>query len=484
MGMKEELVQIVGEESVITDSESLESFGADLSSVPGEAPDFIVKPRNLDDVQKVIILANEKGFSLVPCSSQGERFKGDTVPAVLGAVIVDLSEMKSIIRVDKRNKVAMVEPGVTFGELQDAAGKEGLRLEMPLAPRSTKSVVASLLDREPTTGPKYNWDAIDPLCCLELIFGTGEMFRTGNAAGPGTIEEQWAAGQAQKMPMGPAQMDIARLIQGSQGTLGIATWATIKLELMPTLKKAFFIAGDDLNKLMDFAYKILWRKIPDMCLILNGVNLAAICGKGSANMTSWVLVYSISGLEHFPEERINYMEKDLAEIAETCGVTPTQNVGGISADRAVDVIGKPSDEPFWKLRPKGACHDLFFLTTLDRTPQFIKAVNDKAAEHDYPTKNVGVYIQPIRHGSGCHIEFNLMYDAKNSEETQKVQALFDSASRTCVEMGGFFSRPYGPWAKMAYEKCPDTVSALRKVKNIFDPNGILNPGKLCFETGA
>ena len=388
--------------------------------------------------------------------------------------------MKSIIRIDKRNKVAMVEPGVTFAELQPAVEKEGLRLEMPLLPKKSKSVLASLLDREPTTGPKYNWDATDPLCCLELVFGTGDIFRTGNAAGPGTLEEQWATGQAQKVPMGPAQTDIARLVQGSQGTFAIATWATVKLELMPKIKKFFFVAGQDLDKLIGFSYKILWRKIPDVCLLLNSVDLEAICGKNSEDLPKWALIYSISGLEHFPEERIGYMENDLADIAGAYGVEPTQNVAGISSHKIADIIGKPSDEPYWKLRARGGCQDIFFLTTLDKTPGFIGAIKDMALKQGYPEKDTGIYIQPIRHGTGCHLEFNLLYDPQNMEETRRVKTLFDSAGRMCVDMGGFFSRPYGALAETVYKSCPETVRALRKVKDIFDPNGILNPGKVCF----
>ena len=239
MANEQKLVDIVGKENVISDLEALNAFSSDNSYIVGKSPDFIVKPNNLEQVQKLVELANNEEFPLVPCSSTGKHFKGGVVPRSSGCVIVDLSEMKKIIRVNKRNKVAMIEPGVTFGELKEAVEKEGLRIEMPLLPKKTKSVVASLLEREPTTGPKFNWDANDPLCCVEVVFGTGEMFRTGNAAGPGSLEEQWKSGQAQKVPMGPGQTDLGRLVQGAQGTFGIVTWATIKLEQMPKIQKGF-----------------------------------------------------------------------------------------------------------------------------------------------------------------------------------------------------------------------------------------------------
>ncbi|MCP4683517.1 MAG: hypothetical protein GY864_14400, partial [Desulfobacterales bacterium] len=130
---------------------------------------------------------------------------------------------------------------------------------------------------------------------------------------------------------------------------------------------------------------------------------------------------------------------------------------------------------------KGGCQDIFFLTTLDRAPEFVGAMNTEADKHGFAKENIGVYIQPIQHGRNVHLEFNLMYDPDDSEETEKLKGLFDSAGKTLMDKGGFFSRPYGSWANPVYAKCPDTVSVLKKVKNIFDPKGVMNPGKLCFE---
>lgn len=480
MGNVEALVNLVGKNRVKTDKELLASFTSSLNFITGSPPACVVAPGNIEDVQHIVTLANEKGFALIPCSSSGDHLRGDTVPAVSGAVVLDLSTMKKIIRIDRRNKVAMIEPGVTFSELQAEVEKQGLRMEMPMCPRKDKSVLASLLDREPTTAPKYNWDAIDPLCCLELIFGTGDRFRTGNAVGPGTLEEQWAAGQAQKVSMGPAQTELSRIIQGAHGTMGIATWGTVKLEIKPTLRRGFIVGGDTLDALISFTYKMLWRKLPDVCLILNRTDLAAVYGGDQKGLPEWSLVYSISGLEHLPEERIAYMEKDIRDIARRYDVTPGRQIAGISADKLIDVITTSSDDPYWKMRGNQYSQDLFFLTTLDKTAEFVKAMERVVMEHEFSRDNLGVYVQPVRHGTGCHLEFNFMYDAEGEGETEKVKVLFEHASKTCLDMGGFFSRPHGVWADMVYSKCPDTVKALRKVKHIFDPNNILNPEKLCF----
>ena len=196
-------MKIVGAGNVSYEQAALDAYSSDMSFVNAVRPVCVVKPKNAEQIQKIVKLANDTTTPLVPVSSGPPHFRGDTVPGIGGAVIVDLSGMKKIVFVDRARRVAMVEPGVTFGELIPAAEKEGLRLNMPLLPRKSKTVVGSMLEREPVILPKYQWDISDPLACVGIVFGTGDEFRTGQSAGPGTVEEQWSVGGIQKAPYGP-----------------------------------------------------------------------------------------------------------------------------------------------------------------------------------------------------------------------------------------------------------------------------------------
>jgi FAD/FMN-containing dehydrogenase len=103
-----------------------------------------------------------------------------------------------------------------------------------------------------------------------------------------------------------------------------------------------------------------------------------------------------------------------------------------------------------------------------------------AKSFEVPEKEIGVYLQPTIHGANCHCEFHLPYNPENDNEVNRIKALDREASKLFADSGGFFSRPYGNWAEIAYSRDPATVTALRKVNHIFDPNGIMNSGKLCF----
>ena len=98
----------------------------------------------------------------------------------------------------------------------------------------------------------------------------------------------------------------------------------------------------------------------------------------------------------------------------------------------------------------------------------------------YSSADVGVYIQPIVQGTSCHVEFILPYDPEDDVEVTRMQNLFEDASLDLIRGSAFFSRPYGAWAEHVYARNADVVTALKKVKDIFDPNQVMNPGKLCF----
>ena len=146
MAKENELIEIVGNENVLDSPETLEEYFRDMSFVHPVRPRCMVKPKDADEVQKLVRWANETLTPLVPMSSGAPHFRGDTVPSAGGAIIVDLSRMQKIVRIDARNRIALIEPGVTFDELIPQLEKEGLRLNMPLLPRRSKSVAASLLE--------------------------------------------------------------------------------------------------------------------------------------------------------------------------------------------------------------------------------------------------------------------------------------------------------------------------------------------------
>ncbi len=482
------LEKIVGKKNVLYDPAILGEYSSDSSFVPPMRPRCVVKPSTAAQVQDLVKWANETTTPLVPVSSGPPHFRGDTVPGVGGSIIMDLSGMKKVIRVDSRNRVAMVEPGVTFGELQSELKKAGLSAYMPLCPRSSKSVMGSMLEREPITMPGQHWDSLDPFLCAEIIFGTGDKLRSGEAAGPDSIEDQWKIGKAQMVPFGLGQFDESRLISGAQGTIGITTWATLKCRPLPELTRTFLITSETVGPLLDLSYRLIRFRLGETCFIVNDLNLASLLAQGPEEIKDlrgplprWILVTTFEGVGALPEEKVAYQEADFRDmLSHTGNLKVANSLGGFSADHVGALLKRPSAEPYWKLRYKGACEELFFLTTLDKTPAFLGAMPALAQSHRLSAEEMGVYIQPIVQGTSCHLEFDLFYDAAHAAQGERVRSLVVDGAKDLANMGAFFSRPYGPWADIAYSRAAETNILQRKVKKIFDPNNVLNPGKLCF----
>ncbi|MBN2075508.1 MAG: FAD-binding oxidoreductase [Dehalococcoidales bacterium] len=482
------LEKIVGKENVLTGSGKLKEYVADSNGYPLKFPSCAVRPASTDELQEIVRWANEQKIPLVPVSSGSPHLRGDTIPDAENAVIVDLRRMNKILRVDASNRVAIVEPGVTFEELQDELAKDGMCAYMPLAPRSTKSVLSSVLERDPILMPGLHFDSTDPMLCAEIVFGTGDKLRTGEASGPDTLEEQWEIGKAQISPFGPTQMDPQRLISGAQGTVGIVTWMSLKCRFLSELRRAFFITGSSLEPLIELTYYLTRIRFTGNIFILNNVNLACLAGNDSQEIMTlqdklpeWVLFVTCEGYGPLPDEKVQYLEADLRELAEKYGLEIHDSIASVEAEDFADLLSKPSDEPYWKQRMKGSFRDVFFLTTLGNTPRFSNLVSGLAQQRRFPAENIGVYIQPVAQGTSCHCEFDLYYDNDNREELDMVKKIEIEAVDQLEEQGAFFSRPYGDWADIAYRRAGDTAEMQKKIKNIFDPNWILNPGKLCFK---
>ena len=396
--------------------------------------------------------------------------------------------MKTIKRIDRRNRITVIEPGVTYGQLKDALAAEGLRISRPLLPRANKSVIASLLERQPTLIPRLNFSLPEPLRNCGVVWGSGECAFTGEAgSGPPSLEAQWAKGLAQLDPKGPNATDLMRLLTGAQGSMGIVVWASVRCELIPQASKCFFVPGERLEDLIDFCLRAERLRLGDELLVLNNTQLALIFGRGHGDvevlkraLPQWVVIINLAGAAFYPEERVAVQEKELKSLAQGHGRGLQSGLPGIPDAGVTSLFEDCSGEPYWKLRHKGGCQELFFLTTLDKAPQFIATVHAAAEKCKYPASDIGMYIQPQHHGVSQHVEFDFPYDPADEKETAAVKKLFESASEALVAQGAYFSRPYGLWADLVYSRDATARRVLSTVKQIVDPRNVLNPGKLCF----
>jgi FAD/FMN-containing dehydrogenase len=278
------------------------------------------------------------------------------------------------------------------------------------------------------------------------------------------------------------------LVTGAQGSIGIITWASLKIRPVSKLSRTFLVPSETLEPLIDVSYTMLRRRFGDYLFIVNGLNLACLLAEDRDEINAlrealppWILVASFEGHGPLPEEKVAYQEADFKEIlTRSGGLKPMNSVSWATGEDVSRLLSGPSAEPYWKLRHKGAFRDVFFLTTLDKTPGFAEKTSTLVSSRRFSPSDVGIYIQPTVQGTSCHCEFDFYYDEANGVEAERARWLATEGAAELGKMGAFFSRPYGAWAKIAYTCASETGIIQRKVKSIFDPRNVLNPGKLCF----
>jgi FAD/FMN-containing dehydrogenase len=450
----------------------------------GHPPVCILQPGNDDELSAIIQYANEAGLNLTVTSSTGAHRKGGITNPDEN-ILLDLTHRKKIDLIDRRNRVCRIEPGVTYSELLDALANHGMTVPMPLSPRDGKSVLAAVIDREPGTWANKQWDSGDPVCSMEFFFGSGERFRTGAAGGPGSIEQQRLSGGAQKHAAGPSQTDFHRVAQGSQGTMGIVNWVTLRTEIKPTVQESFLVGCEQLDGLLEYAYAVQRGLLGEQSFILDRTAAALLMTNQNIqgfdslrnSLPEFICLQNIAGFERLPEERLAYHKQDIEQIARQNNLQLVPGLGTLSAAQLNGQATHTCGETDWRDSLKGSCLSIIFQSTLDRMPAFLEIFKETAAELGFTYSDIGVYLQPMVQNHACHIELMLPFDPDSLKQVGRVRRLEREATIRLIKAGAFFSRPYGSAAELVWAQNPANTRLVKIIKGIFDPRNVLQRGK-------
>ena len=475
------LEKIVGGNELATDEATLSKYSRDVSyPLSSESrPACVVWPKDLDGVQKIVKLANGNRIRVTPRSSPS-GLHGLSL-ASPGGIVVDLTKMKGVAKIDSVNLYATIQTGVNFEQLQKQVQEKGMRvtpaLRDPLA-----SVVSSYLGGFPLLcAAKLEYNA--PVINLEAVLPDGEVFRTGSGSLSGDISGPHGAS-----PLGPI-LDFYRMFHGACGTLGIVTAASVKLKYLPSVSKGVFSTFERLNDAVELTYKIQRREVGVECLLVNNLSLALFSTDRFDQMLNlakgfpaWSLMLCLAGGQRRAEEKIEYEEKVLAEISRSAGFKFESSINQLD-----DIAKSFLEEIYFPRRlggrhnVGGLCGDIGFYTTLERAPIFHDAICSLAAKSGFPVERMGVILLPVERGRAVYCEYDLYFTAEELLNGRRIIQIFSTLGERIIEMGGYIPIPYGPLQAGFYSRLQGVyVSLVRDLKKKFDPNNIMNPGKLAF----
>ncbi len=422
-------------------------------------PDAVAFPTSADEVRRTILLANERLFPVIPRGA-GSGFSGGSVP-VQGGLVLSMERMDRILSIDEENLVAVVEPGVVTETLKEEARKRGLFY--PPDPASLKFCTIGGNIAECSGGMcavKYGVTR-DYVLGLEAVLGTGELVRTGVVTVKGVVG-----------------YDLTRMLVGSEGTLGIVTKAVLKLiphpETVATILAFFRSNHDGSNAVVG----IIGERITPCALELMD-RTAIDCVRENAGLpvpaeAGCALLLEGDG----PKESVS---AEAERVEQAC-----RRYGAIEVGRAADAEGR---ERLWTLRrsispalrqvnPVKINEDI--VVPRSRLPEMLAFLADLASRQNLRIVNFG-------HAGDGNVHVNVMISGTDEDERRRADEAVAEVFRKTVALGGTISGEHGigiskaPFLEM--EVGPLGVSVMKRLKTCFDPNGILNPGKIFVEEG-
>ena len=449
------LRNVVGPDFVRVDAESCAAYGTDALK-RGHPADAVVLPANTSEIARIARICSETRTPLVPRGG-GTGYTGGAVP-VRGGVLLSLERMNRILAIDQDNLIAIVEPNVVTGDLQDAVERVGLFY--PPDPASLRQSVIGGNVAECAGGPRAFKYGVTKhyVLGLEAVLASGEVIRTG--------------GKVVKNVVG---YDLTQLLTGSEGTLAIITEITLRLIPKPparaTLRATFM---DVTTAVLAVTQLIARRVIPAALELIDADSLAAVSAylKGrtlAPSGTGALLLIEVDGL---PE----LVGAEAVRVADACRHAGATEILRAADDRERNELWSVRRELSPSLRtitPLKFNHDV--VVPRGRVPQLFAVVEQLRRTFD-------LRIPCFGHVGDGNIHVNIMVNPGDEAEIARAHAAERALFEGVIGLEGSISGEHGiGFAKAPYlsmELTAPTIEAMRAVKQALDPLGILNPGKI------
>ena len=454
----EEMKSIVGAAYFFTDEESFTKYGSDETEKLHYTPQVVVKPRTAEEISKLLILCNEHLIPVTPRGA-GTGLTGGALPH-LGGLVISMERFNTIIDIDERNLQVTTEPGVITEVLQNTVKEKGLFY--PPDPASKGSCFIGGNISENSGGPKaVKYGVVkDYVLNLEIVLPTGEII--------------WTGSNVLKNATG---YNLTQLIVGSEGTLGIVTKIVLRLIPHPKFDLLMLAPFNSVEKASEAVSAIFRAGITPSAMELmeiESIKLASkLCESTAIPITEGLeahLIIEVDGND------MELLMKDMEAIAEV--------LSQFEAGELYFADDAQQKNELWKIRRKAneaavaAGYTIEEDTVVPRAelPRLIKGVKALALANGFRVVSYG------HAGDGnLHIRINHP-KYKKSYENEEIQAILVKIFELVKSLGGTISGEHGigliqkSFMPVMFDNV--TMELMKGIKKVFDPNTILNAGKI------
>jgi glycolate oxidase len=433
--------------------ERLEPYGRDESDLGSFPPDAAVRVGSAEDVRRVLAIASRHRVPVVPVAARSGKSGGSL--ALRGGIAVSFERMGRILEIRTEDLVARVEPGVITGHFQAEVERQGLFY--PPDPNSLDLCTMGGNVAENAGGPralKYGVTR-DYVLGLEVVLPTGEILRTGRR----TIK-------------GVAGYDLTALMVGSEGTLGIVTEITVRLVPRPRAVATALVTFPDLQSAARAVARVLAQGvIPRVLELLDDTSLEAAARTSPFRFPPGAGAALLVETDGADEEQV------FAEIVRVASL-----VQGEASGEVIVAQNEAQRRDIWETR-KYLSQNLRALHPMKLSEDVVvprSRIPDMVARSREIGKRHGFQIATYGHAGDGNLHANVLFDRE--DERPRVEAAVAEILRAAVDLGGTITGEHGVGlAKrdfLEYEQGPELVALQRRLKAVFDPLGILNPGKI------
>jgi glycolate oxidase len=450
------LREIVGDQYVLSDKHDIEPYSHDETEDLVFFPEVVVKPTRTQEISEILRLCHD---NIIPVTTRGggTGLSGGAL-AVQGGVVLSTERMNRILEIDHENMMVTIQPGVITHNLHQAVEAEGLFY--PVDPASKESCTIGGNVAECAGGPralKYGVTR-DYVYGLTCVLPDGRIFKTGG-----------------KLLKNVTGYNLTQLIVGSEGTLCVVTEIIMKLLPLPQFKRTMLAPFDSLAQAARALTEIFKARIvPRAAEFIEQRAIKAAeekLGKPFPHSDrAALLLFEIDG------NRQDILDEQAEKIGEIC-----------VEHGAVDVFVADNPErqaEMWQMRRNiGEAVKSIAIYKEEDTVVPRAKLPELVAKISAISKKYGILTISYGHAGDGNIHVNIIKkDVSEEDWNNKVPLVIEELFREVVTLGGSISGEHGiGWVQKNYLPLalgPVEIELMRKIKEVFDPRGILNPGKL------
>lgn len=454
----DEIRKIVTTGKVLTEESDRYSYSFD-ASFGTYLPDVVIQTKEVEELAQLVKFANQEKIPVYP-RGQSTSLSGGPLP-VKGGIVLDLSVMNHVLEVDEEDLVVVVSPGVLTSEIHKAAEKKGLMYPPDPSSSHVSTIGGNLAENSGgPRGLKYGVTK-DYVIGLEVITPEGEMIRTG--------------GRTVKNVTG---YDLTKLIVGSEGTLGIITKAILRLIPKPPASETLMAIFNSLVDAGSAISKILSSGIlPAKMELMDQASIVAVENYEPSNLPREAEAIILIELDGHPAAVKDEIEK-VAALCESVGAREVRIPQTAKEKADIWKARKLVSPAIVRIKPTKISED----ATVPRSqiPEMCRRLQQIKEKYH-------LHLVVFGHAGDGNLHPNIIADKSDKEEMERVELAVAEIFEAAIELGGTLSGEHGigtmkaPFMEM--ELGAVGLDMMKRIKQVWDPNNIMNPGKIFPEKG-